>query len=152
MANVYYTWGRAKIHKGDGTVSLSSDTLKAILVGSGYTPNPDHRYVDEGGGNDVIDHEISGTGYVAGHGNSGRRTLANVDVSVDDTANTMTVYADPAIWSGYNAGSVAKVVIAKEGTSDDTDAILISSIDTGFPILVTLGELQIPLDDGFLTG
>lgn len=148
MANIQYTWGRAK--RADDTVELSTDTLKAILVGSGYTPNVDHRYVDEGGGNDVIDHEVDGTGYVKGHGNSGRRTLANVGVSVNDTANTITVYADPAIWSGYDAGSVAGVVIAKEGTSDDTDAILLAYIDSGFPLLVSGGELQIPLDDGFL--
>ena len=32
-----------------------------MLVASGYTPNADHQFIDEGGANDAVDHRISGT-------------------------------------------------------------------------------------------
>jgi len=64
MATIIYN--RAKKEIMDGTIDLLVDTIKAMLVTSVYTPNPDHDFVDAGGASDPADAELTGTGYAAG--------------------------------------------------------------------------------------
>lgn len=98
----------------DATIDLDTDTIKVMLVTSSYTPNADHDFVDDISGN-----ELSGTGYTAGFGNSGRKTLSNKSVTQDD-ATDKGVFDNTAdlTWSSINAGTAAYAVLIKEITSD----------------------------------
>lgn len=143
MASLVYNEAKRKFL--DGTLDLTSDTIKVMLVTSSYVANADHLYVDEAGANDPIDHELTGTGYVAGHGNSGRKTLANKSFSTD-TANDRGEFDNTVdtVWSSINAGTAAAAIIHREGTTDDTDALLIAYIDSGgFPVVTNGGDLTV---------
>lgn len=102
-------------------VNLDTDTLKAMIVKSTYTPDRDHVFVDAitGGG-----HELSGTGYAAGFGASGRKTLANTAFAKDDTNDLVKLTADNVTWTALNAGTGRYVVIIKELTNDAASLIL----------------------------
>lgn len=45
----------------NGGIDLLNDTLKVMLLGSGYTPSASHSLKS-----DIVSHEISGAGYTAG--------------------------------------------------------------------------------------
>lgn len=124
------------------SLDLVNDTIRVMLVDNTYTFDPDDDFVDEGGGSDPQDAEISGTGYVAGHGNSGRQAVATISIVKDDANDRAEVQVSSNnTWSSLDAGTVAAAIIIREGGSDDTDALLIAYIDTSnpdFPV-VTVG-------------
>lgn len=143
MASLIYNEAKRKFL--DGTLDLTSDTIKVMLVTSAYVANVDDVFVDEAGANEPIDEELTGTGYAAGHGNSGRLTLANKAFSTDD-ANDRGEFDNTAdaTWTGIDAGTAAAVIVHREGTANDTTALLIAYIDTGgFPVVTNGGDLTI---------
>lgn len=142
MSLVYNTAKRSYL---DGTLDLTSDTINVMLVTSAYSEDADDVFVDDGGANDPIDEELSGTGYVAGHGNAGRLTFGAKAFSTD-LANDRGEFDNTvdATWTGIDAGTAEGVIVFREGTSDDTDALLIAYIDTGgFPAVTNGGDLTI---------
>ena len=116
-------------------ISLTSDTLKVMLVTSAYTPNPDDKYVSAITGG--TSKELSGTGYTAGFGGSGRKTLASVVVAEDDTNDLGTFTAANVTWTAINAGTVAYAVIVKEVTDDAHSPIV--AVLTISPAITTNG-------------
>ena len=137
-------YNRAKKELLDGTLDLVNDTIKAMLVTSSYVADADDDFVDEAGANDPIDHELSGTGYVAGHGNSGRKTIASKAFSEDDPNDRGEFDAADLVWTAINAGIADAVILLKEGSSDDTDALLIAYIDSGgFPVTTNGGDFTV---------
>lgn len=133
MASIGYNTAAKEIL--DGTIDLSADTLKIMLVTSSYVANKDDDVVDAGGANDPIDHEISVTGYTGGFGGAGRKTLANKSFTVDDTDdegvfdNTVDL-----TWTALGAGAtIAAAILIKEVT-DDTDTRLIAYLELASPI------------------
>lgn len=114
----------------DGTIDLLTDTLKVMFVTSAYTYDPDTALVDAGGGSDILDAEISVSGYTGGWGGSGRKTLASKTVTVDNT-NNRSVFdaADPSAWTLGAGATIAAAVIIKEGGSDDTGSRPIAYLD-----------------------
>ena len=142
MASIIYN--RAKKEIMDGTIDLLADTIKAMLVTSSYVADPDNDFVDAGGANDPVDHELSGTGYAAGWAGAGRKTLASKTATEDDANNRAEFLAANLAWTAINAGTAAAVIIFKNGTSDDTTSKLIAYIDSGgFPIVTNGGDLNI---------
>lgn len=138
-------YNEAKRRFLDGTLDLTSDTIRIMLVTSAYVADVDDVFVDDGGANDAIDEELTGTGYVAGHGNAGRLTLANKAFDTDD-ANDRGEFDNTAdaTWTGIDAGTAAGVIVHRVGASDDTDALLIAYINTGgFPAVTNGGDLTI---------
>jgi len=143
MASLVYNEAKRKLL--DGTLDLTTDTIIVMLVTASYVANVDHDFVDEAGANDPIDHELTGTGYTAGHGNSGRKTLAAKAFSTDD-ANDRGEFDDTAdiTWTAITAGTAAAAIIHRVGTADDTTALLIAYIDTGgFPVVTNGGDFTI---------
>lgn len=59
MANMMFNEAAESIL--DGTIVLASDTIKYMLVKSGYVPDKDNQFIDEGGANDPVDHRVTGT-------------------------------------------------------------------------------------------
>lgn len=68
-------------------IDLDSDTLKVMLLGSGYTYSDSHRYVADLGSN-----EVAGQGYTAGGA-----TLSGVTVSY--SGGTLTLSAQNVSWT-----------------------------------------------------
>jgi hypothetical protein len=131
----------------DGSLDFVAQTIKVMLVDSTYVANRDHDYVDEAGANDPIDAELSGTGYTAGWGNSGRKTLviAGGQITEDDANDRAEIDSTTnPTWTGINAGTAAAAILIREGGSDDTDSLLICYIDSGgFPVVTGGGDLTI---------
>lgn len=71
-------------------IDFDSDTIKVALLTNAYTPDQDaHNYYD-----DVVAHEVVGTGYTAG-GN----TLANKTNTYDSATNVIKLDADDTTWA-----------------------------------------------------
>ena len=74
MADFLYNRGSADLWDTLQPVDLIVDVIRVMLCTASYVADRDNDLVDAGGANDPVDHELSGTGYVAGHGTSGRKT------------------------------------------------------------------------------
>lgn len=136
MANRMYN--RAMFRQNSGAIDPTSggDTFKVMLVDSGYTFDPDDDFVSSGAGTPGGE-ELSGTGYVAGFGNSGRLTIANTDLTLSDANDNVVFDGDNVTWTGINAGTAAAAIIIIERTND-ADSELYAFIDTatpGFPVV-----------------
>lgn len=139
-----FLYNLAKKELLDGTIDLLVDTIKVMLVTSSYVANADDDVVDAGGANDAVDHELSGTGYVAGWGAAGRKTLGTKAIAEDDPNDRAEFDAADLVWSAINAGTAAAAIIIKEGGANDTTSRLIAYIDTGgFPITTNGGDLNV---------
>lgn len=115
--------------------ALAASTLKVMLVSSAYTPDADHDYVSSITGG--TSKELSGTGYVAGFGGSGRKTLASKTANQDNANNLGFLDAADVTWTAINAGTVAHAVIIKEVTNDADSPII--AVITISPAIVTNG-------------
>jgi hypothetical protein len=128
----------------DGSLDLLTDTIKVMLVGSTYTEDADHDYVNPS----AYLTEISGTGYAGGYGGSGRKTLASKTVTEDDANDRAEFDAANLTWTSINAGTPAGAILIRErAATGDTMSELIAFIDSGgFPIVTNGGDLSITWD------
>lgn len=112
----------------NGSLDLDTDTLKCALVMTDTSADTETT-VDNVDALTLLD-EFDGSGYTGAHGGAGRKTLANVTVSDDGTTMTFDNTAD-LTWTTLGAGtrSITGVLIFKEGTADDTDAIPIAYLE-----------------------
>lgn len=100
-------------------IDVDSDTLKLMLVTTGYSFNQDtHRYKSS------ITNEVSGSGYTAGGA-----TLSGVSVSYNTSTNVLSFDAndvswDPVTLTGANAAAGAVLYNSSPG-SDATRPLLI---------------------------
>jgi hypothetical protein len=124
MASFWYNLGLKEVT--DNTLDIDTDTLKVMLVTSGYVPDQDDDVVDAAGANDPIDHEISVTGYTPGWGNSGRKTPSIVVVE-NDTDNRVDIgIQSDLVWTSLGVGAtIAGAILIKEGGANDTTSRLI---------------------------
>jgi hypothetical protein len=130
MAAFAYTAGLAAIM---GSTDLSSATVQAMLVTSGYTPDIDHDFVSE---TTPGSNELSGTGY-------SRKTLGTKTITKDDTNNRAVFDAADLTWTSIDAGTAAAVILFIFVTGD-SDSILLLHIDNGgFPAITDGGDLTI---------
>lgn len=113
-------------------------TLKLVLVQSSYTVVLTQDLVDNGGANDIIDHELSVSGYTGGYGGAGRKAISGslTPTWARDDANLRIEFdfSDPAAWtslaSGQTIGYVATVCEDYDGAVDDTDSLVVGVDDT----------------------
>lgn len=124
----------------EGSVDLSGDTIKAMLVDASYTPNVDaHDFID-----DVSGDEISGTGYSAGG-----FALAGKAVTQDNTA-------DQAVWSANTISQAGctfdfRYIVLYKDTGTPATSALIGYVDCAAQSLV--GEtFQVDLSALFTLG
>ena len=110
-------------------IDFDSDTIKAMLVTSAYTPNQDtHRYKSS------ITNEVTGTGYTAGG-----VTLASKTVAYDTTNNTVTFDAADLSWPASTITARYLVIYGSTGT--DATSPLIAYVDFGADVSTTNGTL-----------
>jgi len=141
MANLAYNLGKQRILSG--TINLSTHVIKAMLVTSSYVADANHDFVDDGGADDPIDHELSGTGYTAGFAGSGRITLTTKTFEEDDTNNRAEFHAADLAWPGIDAGIAAGIVIYRHLTSDALSTLLCYIDDGGLPITTNGGQIDV---------
>ena len=144
MADFPYNRGSGDFADTLQPVDFIVDVIRVALVTSSYVANRDDLLLDAGGANDIIDHELSGTGYVAGHGNSGRKTLASKTFTVDQANDRSEMDAADVVWTAIDAGTPSQAIVHAEGSADDTTARPLSHIDSGgFPIVTNGGDMTI---------
>lgn len=128
MASGWYN--RALKEVSDRTLDLTG-TLKVLLVGTGYTYDPDHDFISSGAGT-VGANEISATNYTGGFGGSGRNSVT-LSFSEQDANNRAVMIFSPSslTWTALGGAAndtIAAAVVVKEGTSD-ADSKLIAYLD-----------------------
>ncbi len=118
MASRSYNTGIKKLV--DGTITYTSATIKAALVKSAYTHNPDDDSMSDitGGTN-----EITVSGY-------SRQTLGTKTLTQDDT-NDRVVYdaADPVFSSLVAGQTVGGAVIFYDPGTGDANTVLLAFLD-----------------------
>lgn len=142
MANGVYNI--AKLQVANGTLDLDTDTTKLVLVDT-YTFNPDQNNIDDGGASDVVDTEISVTGYTGGFNGAGRKTIA-LSVTQNDTADRAEIDGADDTWTALGAGAtITGVVLVKEVTND-ADSINICHMDLTPNITTNGGDVTVAFD------
>lgn len=113
----------------DRTLDITSG-CKVMLVGSEYTYDPDHDFVDMGGANDPTDAEIDATNYTRGFNGAGRKAATLTFVEQDANNRAVIRIAD-LTWTALGGAlndTVEAAILIKEGTADN-DSKLIAYFD-----------------------
>ena len=137
MASNLYQEGILRIINRN--IDIAADTIKVMLVGSGYTPNKDHQFVS-----DVVGSELSGTGYTGGYGGSGRKALASKVMGKSDSTDKAYIDAADSTWTAINAGTIAWAIVFKEITNDASSPV-IANVDVA-DIVTNGGDVTIQWD------
>lgn len=112
----------------DRTLDITTG-CKIMLVTSAYTYDPDTDFVDAGGGSDILDAEISVSGYTGAWGGSGRKS-ATITFEEQDANNRAVIKIANLTWTALGTGAtIAAAVLIKEGGSDDTTSKAIAYFD-----------------------
>lgn len=119
MASVVYNRGKVYV----GANGWLTPVYKVMLITSAYAFNVDHDFISDLGAV-----ELSGTGYTAGFGGAGRKTLASKAVNVNDTSDRAEFDAADLTWTAISAGTAAACVVVHETTAD-ADSELIAYLD-----------------------
>lgn len=145
MADFLYNTGSARLWDTLQPTDLIVDTIKVMLVTSSYVADRDNDFIEEGV-NDANEHELSGTGYAAGFGNSGRKTLGSKTITVDKANDRTEFDCADLSWTAINAGTAAQMLVIVEITNDLASP-LIAHIDSGgFPIVTNGGDLNVTIN------
>lgn len=131
-AKAYGLFAKSLLNK---EVDMDSDTIKAMLCTSAYTPNQDtHQYKSS------ITNEVTGTGYTAGG-----LTLAGSAVSYNASTNTLMFDANDASWP--NSTITARYVVLYDATpGSDATRPLIGYVDLESDVSTTNGNFQVTWD------
>jgi hypothetical protein len=127
MSNALYAKGKEKFLSG--SINLSSDTIKAALVSSGYTANlSTHEFYSD------ISANVLNTPQTLGS--------KSITAGVLDAADVT--------YTAVTAGSTAKAVVLYKDTGVAGTSALIAYIDTitGFPLSTNGGDITIRWDNG----
>jgi len=150
MAWVFYDAYVKNLLIGEKTAFIDhdADTFKIVFVTNTYVPSRSADvYFDDGGANDPVDEEVTGTNYTQG-GNE----VANPAVTV--AANVITFDADdPATWSQSGAGFTdARYAILLKDSGNDLTSNLVAYHDFVTDKGNVSGDLTVQLDsDGIST-
>jgi hypothetical protein len=130
MASVFYD--AALQYIVDGTVSLTGDSIYAMLVTASYSPN-------QGADNyrNDVTNEVTGTGYT-----TAGQALASKAYILDTSGHTLAFDADDVTWTGATITARACVVYKHRGGASSADE-LICYVDFGSNITSTGGNFTI---------
>lgn len=114
-----------------GSINFSSDTFKAMLVTSSYSPNKDtHDKRDD------VTNEVTGTGYSAGG------TSVTVTVTMDTANDRIDISLGSASWAAATITAAAAVYYKSRGGLSSADEI-IAYIDFGGNVTSTNGTFSL---------
>ena len=108
MASLIYNSAPDEMARGD--IDFDTDTFKAMLVTSSYTPNKDTHYF-----RDDVTNEVSGTGYTAGG-------VASAVTVTKDTANDkVTIQLGAVSWASSTITARGCVYYKSRGGASSAD-------------------------------
>lgn len=128
MANALYDGGREGIL--DGSINVSSGTIKCLLATSSYTPNTTtHRNVSDVGSGNIV---TRSTAFTAKTETAGVFDAADV---------TFTAVA---------TGPAASYIVIYQDSGTDSTSRLVAIIDTatGLPVTPNGGDISVTWDSG----
>lgn len=110
----------------DGTYTVTTATLKLMLVGSTYVFSQDHTVVDDGTGagstTSLHVNELVATNYTGGFGGAGR-VAQTISISEDTTNQRVVLTFTSTTWNalgGATNGTVAGAALIRESGNDTT--------------------------------
>lgn len=131
MASVLYNSFKSDIMAGN--IDLNTDTVKAMLVTSSYTPD-----IDAHNRRDDITNEVAATGgYTAGG-----ETITTPTVTQDNTNDCGTFDGDNITWSTSTITARGAVLYKARGGASSADE-LIAYIDFGSDKISSAGDFII---------
>lgn len=145
MANFVYNTAAKEMADLNQTIDLEGDTIKVMLCTSSYVANRDNDFIEEGA-NDANEHELSGTGYTAGFGGAGRKTLGTKSWAVDKTNDRAEFDCADITWTAIDAGTVSQILVIKEITADTASRLIAHIDDGGLPIVTNGGDLTVTIN------
>jgi hypothetical protein len=111
MASLIYNSAIDELARGD--IDFDTDTFKAVLVTSSYTPNKDtHDFRDD------VTNEVSGTGYTAGG------VTSTVTVTKDTANDRVTIQFGAVSWSSSTITARGCVYYKSRGGNADADELV----------------------------
>lgn len=117
-------------------IDFDSDTIKVALLANTYTPDQDaHDYFD-----DVVTHEVTGTGYTAGGA-----SLANKTNTYDSATNVIKLDADDVTWASSTI-TARYAVIYDASPATNATRPLIGYVDFGSDQSSSNGNFTITWD------
>lgn len=140
MADVAKFYGKAFVSAFNKEIDFNSDTIKAMLTTSTYTPDQDtHQYKSD------VTNEITGTGYTAAG-----LTLANCTIAYDGATNTLKLDCDDFSW-GPGASFTARTLVVYDSTpGSDATRPLIMYVTFNADIPVTSSTFSATVNAGGL--
>lgn len=139
MASFVYGPGALAMVLGSGvtnTLDFLNQTIQVGLSTSTHVPDRDDNFLDDGGANDFIDGELSGTGY-------SRQTLGSKTVAYDNANNRVEFDAADTVFTGINAGTAAQATVHRDNTTDATSTLMANVDSGGFPVVTNGGDVTI---------
>jgi len=127
-------------------IDLLNDTIKIGLSTSTHVPNRDDDFLDIAGSTDFTAGELTGTGYTAGFGGAGRKTLASKTITVDKTNDRAEFDCADITWTAISAGTAAQATVLKEITNDAASKTIANIDSGGFPVVTNGGDLTIQVN------
>jgi len=138
MASAWYNKGKEVV--ANGAESWLTSTIKIMLLNASFAFNADHLFASS-----INANELSGTGYTAGFGGAGRKTLAGKAVVRDDANDRAEMDASDVTWTAINAGTAAWAVLVVEKTSD-ADSPILAALDLSPDVVTNGGDLTLQWD------
>lgn len=140
MAAFWYGRGLLASILGSGqsqTLDFLTNAIQCGLSSSTHVPNKDDVFLDDGGADDFVDGELSGTGY-------SRQTLASKTLTYDTANDRVEWDAADVTWTGINAGTAAQATYFQDTGGANTTRRCWLNVDTGgFPVTTNGGDLTI---------
>lgn len=98
---------------------LSSRDLRFMLVKSTYTENEAHEFLDNGGANDPVDHEMTVSGYA-------RQAMAGLAVTDDGIRVKLTSTPSVITWTGLASGETVggAIMFDQAGGADNARRVM----------------------------
>jgi hypothetical protein len=118
MASNMYNEGNESIVSDD--IDMITDTIKAMLVNSTYTPNKDDQFIDAGGASDAVDARLTGTT---------DQTLGTKTWGKDTTSDFTYFDAADVVFTAVPTAQTAVGVVIYKDTGTPTTSKLIAYLD-----------------------
>ncbi len=121
MANLVFNEAKKSLIAGStGEIDFIVDTIKAMCVGSGFVPDADNQFIDEGGSNDAVDHRTAGTT---------DQTLASKVIGKDTTGDFAYLDAADPTFTAVPAGPAIEGIVHYKDTGVATTSKMINYLD-----------------------
>ena len=140
MADVAKFYGKFFLSAFSKQLNIGSDTIKAMLTTSTYTPDQDaHQFKSD------VTNEVTGTGYTAGG-----VTLTGCAVTYDSATNTIKFDCDDFSWGTSATFTARNLVIYDATPGSDATRPLILFVTFNADIPVTSSTFSVTVNAGGL--